>query len=161
VAVPKSSLKINKDGVRFESSIDKTMYTLAELSRGALRDSGRLLRREVRKNIPVVTGTLRKNVGTWVRRRRANEVPFLQIGVYNHATSKRKGFVPAFHAHLAEFGTVRSRPVNDGRGFLSVSTYDNIDTIRRIQAQYLSAIEDEVKALGLIDEEEEISDEDN
>ncbi len=158
MAMPKSNMKIKSGGVVFESMIDKTEYTLAELSRAALRDTARLLRHETKKNIPVVTGTLERNVGTWVRRRSDSKVPFMQIGVYNHATSRRKGLTPAFHAHLAEFGTVKSRPVNNGRGYLNPATYDNIDTIRRIQAQYLSAIEDENKALGLIDEEEEITD---
>ena len=158
MAMPKSVTKINKGGVTFESSVDKVEYTLAELSRAALRDTARLLRYKVKENIPVVTGTLKRNVGTWVRRRSDSKVPFLQVGVYNHATARKKGFTPAFHAHLAEFGTVKSRPVNQGRGFLRPSTYDNINEIRKIQAQYLSAIENENKALGLIDESEEIAD---
>lgn len=156
--MPKSVTKINKGGVTFESSIDKAEYTLAELSRAALRDTAKLLRYKVKENIPVVTGTLKRNVGTWVRRRSDSKVPFLQVGVYNHATARKKGLTPAFHAHLAEFGTVKSRPVNQGRGFLNPGVYDNIDDIRRIQGQYLSAIEDENKALGLIDESEEIAD---
>ena len=40
------------------------------------------------------------------------------------------------------------------RGILMSSTQDNIDEIRKIEGQYLSAIEDENKALGLISEEE-------
>lgn len=158
MAMPKSVTKINKGGVTFESSIDKAEYTLAELSRAALRDTARLLRYKVKENIPVVTGTLKRNVGTWVRRRSDSPTPFLQVGVYNHATSKKKGLTPAYHAHLAEFGTVRSKAVNQGRGFLRPSTYDNINEIRKIQAQYLSAIENENKALGLMDESEEIAD---
>lgn len=158
MAMPKSNMKIKSGGVVFESMIDKTEYTLAELSRAALRDSARIIRYKVKENIPVVTGTLKRNVGTWVRRRSDSDVPFLQVGVYNHATSRRKGLTPAFHAHLAEFGTVKSRPVNNGRGFLNPGVYDNIDEIRKAQAQYLSAIEDENRALGLIDEKEEIAD---
>ena len=38
---------------------------------------------------------------------------------------------------------------------------ENIDTIRRIEGQYLSAIEDENRALGLINEDEEESDDDD
>ena len=36
---------------------------------------------------------------------------------------------------------------------------DNIDKIREIEAQYLSAIEDENKALALIDEDNEAQEE--
>jgi len=53
---------------------------------------------------------------------------------------------------------VRSRPANEGRGILRPTVQDNIDLIRRVQAQYLAEVEKEVKAMDLIDEEEEIAD---
>src|SRR5690625_4464599 len=40
------------------------------------------------------------------------------------------------------------------RNILRNAVYNNIDEIRRIQGQYLSAIEDENRAIGLISEEE-------
>ena len=81
MAMPKSVTKIKKGGVVFESSVDKVAYTLAELSRAALRDTARLLRYKVKENIPVVTGTLKRNVGTWDRKRNDSDVPILQDGV--------------------------------------------------------------------------------
>lgn len=47
---------------------------------------------------------------------------------------------------------------NNGRGFLRSTVQDNIDEIQKIQGKYLSAIEDENRALGLIDEDEEVAD---
>jgi HK97 gp10 family phage protein len=158
VPVPKSVTKINKDGVTFIDSVDRAEYTLAELSRAALRDAARVLRRIAKENTPVVTGTLKKNIATWVRGRKDYPTPYLQLGVYSQPTAKKKGLTPAYHAHLAEFGSVRSRPANEGRGILRPTVQDNIDLIRRVQAQYLAEVEKEVKAMDLIDEEEEIAD---
>lgn len=155
--VPKSVTKVKKDGIEFISNVDRCQYTIKELSRAALRDVAKLLRKRIKDAVPVDTGTLKKNVGTWVRRSK-DGTPRLQVGVYDKARAKKKGYKYAYHAHLIEFGTRKMRAANNGRGFLKSTVMDNIDEIRKIEGKYLSVIEDENKALGLIDEEEEIRD---
>lgn len=159
--MPKSVIKVKKDGVEYVSNVDRVQYTIAELSRGALRDVAKLLRARIKEATPVqpgpAGGTLRKNVGTWVRRGK-DGTPRLQVGVYDRQRAKKKGYPYAFHAHLLEFGTVKMSAANGGRGFIRPPVMDNIDEIQIITGKYLSAIEDENRALGLIDEDEEISD---
>lgn len=151
--MPKSVVKIKKDGVEYISSVDRAQYTLKELSRAALRDVAKLLRKRIKANVPIGEGTLEKNVGTWVRKSK-DGTPRLQVGVYDRKRAKKKGYKYAFHAHLVEFGTRKMR----ARPFLRPTVMDNIDEIQKIEGQYLSAIEDENRAKGLIDESEEIAD---
>lgn len=139
--MPKSVMKINKNGVRFESSVEKTMYTIEELSRAALRDVGKFVCRETRKKIKRRTGRLAKNTQYWVRKKETD----LQVGF------KPGGFYGGFQ----ELGTEKTPKI----GALYNSVKDNLFMITQIESQYLSAIEDELKALSLIDESEDISDE--
>ena len=160
MAMPKSVTKLNKDGVQFTSSVDKIEYTITELSKAALRDCAKLVRREAKANAPVRKiggGNLKKNIGTWVRIDKSGEnkgKPYLQVGVYNNATAKKKGLKSAFYGMFYEFGTSKQT----ARPFLRPAVYNNIDELRKIQAQYLSAIEDEQRAISKIEEGEEISD---
>lgn len=158
LAMPKSVIKVKKDGVEYISNVDRVQYTITELSRAALRDVAKLLRKRIKDAVPVDTGTLKKNVGTWVRRSKDDPIPKLQVGVYDKTRAKKKGYPYAYYAHFQEFGTRKMQACNNGRGFLRSTVQDNIDEIQIIQGKYLSAIEDENKALGLIDEEEEIAD---
>ena len=158
MAVPKSVVRINKDGVHMESNVERTAYTITELSRAALRDVARLLRRRIKEAAPVDTGNLRRNVGSWVRSTKGNEVPFLQVGVYDKERAHKKGLQHAFYAPYLELGSSRQDAVNHGQGFIRPTVMSSVDDIRRIQGQYLSAIEEENKALGLIDEDEEVAD---
>ncbi len=156
--LPKPVTKIKKDGVEFVSNVDRASYTIQELSRAALKDVAKLLRKRIKDATPVDTGVLKKNVGTWVKKNSKTGKCELQVGVYNRDRAKKKGYTYAYHAHLVEFGTAKMKAANGGRGFIKSTVQDSIDDIRRIEGQYLSAIEDENRALGLIDEEEEIAD---
>ena len=155
--VPKSVTKINKDGVTFIDSVDRTQYTITELSRAALRDVAKLLRRRIKDMAPVDTGNLRRNVGSWVRKAEDSDVPYLQVGVYDKERARKKGLQDAYYATWQELGNSRHPAANGGRGFLRPAVQDSIDDIRRIQGKYLSEIERENRAMGLIDESEEIS----
>ena len=137
--MPKSVMKINKNGVRFESSVDKTMYTIQELSRAALRDVGKFICRETRKKIKRRTGRLARNTQYWVRKRETD----LQVGF------KPGGFYGGFQ----ELGTEKTPKI----AALYNSVKDNIPMIINIESQYLSALEDEARVLSLIDESEELS----
>lgn len=139
--MPKSVTKIKKDGVEFISNVDRAQYTLTELQRAALRDTGKFIRKRVIQELKKLRGMRRSrrlynSMQYWVRRRETD----LIIG-HKHDTW--------YGAH-GEIGQ-RNQPRRD---ILRDTVYNNIDQIRLIQGQYLSAIENENRALGLIDESE-------
>src|SRR5690606_3069655 len=143
--MPKSVTKIKRDGVEFISSVDRAQYTITELSRAALKDTARFLRRRMIDKLKRLRGMRRarrpyRSTQYWVRRRETD----LLIGI-KHDT---------WYGVDQELGT-RNQPK---RSIVRDTTFENIDTIRLIQGQYLSAIEDENRALGLIDEAEEVGD---
>ena len=134
--LPKS-VKFSRNGVEFLSNCDRIQYTLNELTRAALRDTGKYICRETRKKIKRRTGRLAKNTQYWVRARQ--EIPDLQVGF------KPGGFYGLFQ----EIGTQKYPKI----AALTESTENNIATIQKIQQQYLSAIGSE-SAEGMINEEE-------
>ena len=136
MGVPKSVVKIRKDGVEYISSVDRVNYTIQELTRAALRDAGKFICKRTRQAIRRRTGKLARNTQYWVRKKECD----LQVGF------KPGGFYGGFQ----ERGTERQPTI----GALYDSVKDNIKTIRDIEAQYLSAIEDEQRAMALISEEE-------
>lgn len=144
MSLPKSNLKINKKGIQYVSNIDRVKYTLAELSRAALRDVARLLKYKIREEFNKLPGMRKQNkrfkaaYQHWLRKRDGD----LQIGI-KHNT---------WYGVDQELGS-KNQPKRD---ILRNVVMKNVDEIRRIQGQYLSAVEDENKALGLINEEEEI-----
>lgn len=136
--VPKSVVKINKDGIEFTSSVDRTQYTLEELSRAALRDVAKLLRKKMIVKLKKLPGMRRSkriynSTQYWVRKRETD----LQIG-FKHGS---------WYGSRQELGE-KNQPA---RHILRSTTMENLKEIQRIEGAYLSAIEDENKALGLID----------
>ena len=134
--LPKS-VKFSRNGVEFLSNCDRIQYTLKELTRAALRDTGKYVCRETRKKIKRRTGRLAKNTQYWVRARQ--QTPDLQVGF------KPGGFYGLFQ----EIGTQKIPKI----AALTESTENNIATIQKIQQQYLSAIGSE-SAESMINEEE-------
>ena len=49
MSVPKSVVKVKKNGVEYTSNVDVASYYIHELSRAALRDVGKFVRAEWRK----------------------------------------------------------------------------------------------------------------
>ena len=150
MAVPKSVVKINKDGVQYVSNCDRVQYTLHELTRAALRDAGKFICSETKKSIRAsgirrITGRMLKSVQYWVRHKQ--KVPNLQVGI------KPSGFYLGFF----ELGTSEHKKY----AFLQNATKENVAEIVRIESQYLSALEDEARALSLINENEMQGDDTN
>jgi len=145
MGLPKSVTKIDrKGGVTYTSSVDRVKYTINELCRAALRDVAKVLRKKIIYKLKQLPGMKKnKRIYTttqyWVRRIEAD----LQIGM-KHDTW--------YGAHQ-ELGT-KNQPK---RSVLRDTVYENIAEIRDIQAQYLSAIGDENKAVKLIDDSEAVS----
>ena len=137
-------VKIAKNGVEYISGLDRCEYTIKELSRAALRDVGKFVCRKARAKMPRKKGRARKNMQYWVRSKQ--QYPDLQVG-----------YKPAgFYGGYFETGTEEITKIAPYYSTVA----DNINEIRRIEGQYLSAIEDENRALGLIDESETESDDD-
>ncbi len=144
MSMPPSVMKIRKDNLIFESSVDRCSYTIKELSRRALRDVGRLVRREFRKafysHFKKRTRRVGENTEGWNDRNEYNgekqKYPFLQIGI------KPGGWYGMYQ----EIGTEHQPKL----ALLSNAVLDNIDKIVLIESQYLSALEDEAKALALM-----------
>ena len=142
MSVPKSVVKFDKNGIKYVSSVEKTEYTLFELSRAALRDVGKFVARSFRQSYyqhyKRRTGKVGKNTQYWVKTKTKN--PELQVGI------KRDGFYGMFQ----ELGTSKTAKL----GLLQVAVNNNISEIVNIESKYLSALEDETKALAMISEAE-------
>lgn len=141
--MPRSVIRVNKNGVKYISNVDRAQYTITELSRAALKDVAKLIRRRMLDKARKMPGMRRgKRIPNafqyWVRKRETD----LIVGV-RHDT---------WYSTQQELGT-HNQPK---RSIIRSTVYENIDEIRRIQGKYLSAIEDENRALGLIDEGEEV-----
>lgn len=154
MAVP-STMKFKKDGVEFTSNVDRCCYTIQELTRAALRDVGRYVVRITTRKVRGLGGLNRtrfvqKRFQFWVRKQEGD----LVVGIHNVLKDKNPG--ATWYGMDQELG-LNGQPK---RGFLKSSVYENINTIRDIEAQYLSAIEDEQRALALIDDEEVFGDAD-
>ncbi|WP_066499903.1 HK97-gp10 family putative phage morphogenesis protein [Abyssisolibacter fermentans] len=140
--LPKS-VKIKRNGVEYISNVERVQYTLHELIRAALRDVGKLITKRARQNMDKAgikrhKGRMKKNTQYWVRRKQ--KTPNLQVGY------KPAGFYAGFY----ELGSSKHKK----HGMLQNAVKDNMEDIQDIQAQYLSAIEDERKAINLIDDNE-------
>lgn len=139
--MPKSVTKVTKGGVTFTSNVDRIQYTLRELQRAALRDTAKFIRKRMIEKLKKLPGMKRsrrlyKSTQYWLRKVESD----LQIG-FKHDT---------WYGVDQELGTSKQPK----RGILRDTVFENIDQIRIIQGKYLSAIEDENRSLGLIDEEE-------
>ena len=137
MAVP-AQTKWKKGNVVLENSCDRANYYIEELTRAALKDVGKYVCKETKKQIRRRTGRLAKNIQYWVRKKELDcLVGFKTAGWYGS---------------YQELGTEKTPKV----GALRNTVDTNIDMIQRIEAQYLSAIEDDIRAQGLINEEEEL-----
>ena len=151
MSVPKSVVKINKNGVTYTSSVDRANYYMFELSRAAMRDVGRFVRKQFQTTYYQVlhknTGKGPKAISYSVISSKNTKYPRVEIGIKHSAPGKP---VTGFYTYFHEVGTSRHKKL----GILSKTVYGNIAQIIEIESQYLSALEDEAKALSLINEEE-------
>ena len=158
MSVPRSVVRFRKNGIEYTSSVDRASYTILELSRAAMRDVGKVLIRLVkaelqkqpgmRKHHRVVgrKGMTRKQILAqppaaiydvpWVK----TGLPHMDIGL-THDT---------WYGVEQEMGSSRVPK----KGVLRKVVFGNIPLIVEIESQYLSALEDEAKALRLISEED-------
>lgn len=129
--VPKNIVKIKRDGIEFISNVEWVQYTLKELIRAALRDCCRLFcnrfRQAYYKKFRRRKGKVGRYTQYWVRSRQ--EIPDAQVGI------KSGGF----YGGLQEFGGSNTPRY----GLMTSTAKENISNFRDIQAQYLSALNEE------------------
>lgn len=136
-----SVTRVKKDGVQFTSRVDRTKYLLSELTRAALRDVGKFVRRKQLDEVRKLRGMKRgkrplRAFQFWVRKK-SND---LIVGI-KHKT---------WYGIEQELGSSNQPKLQ----IITRSVMEHTDDIRRIEGMYLSSIEDENKALGLISEDE-------
>lgn len=147
MSVPKSVVRFRKGGIEYTSKVDFACYTIVELSRAAMRDVGKFIARKANEGAMKLPGLkksrrVRGRTSTflynvpWAK----TGLPHLEVGV-THGT---------WYGEDQELGT-SSQP---RRQILRNAAHDNIAQIVEIESKYLSALEDEAKALSLISEEE-------
>lgn len=136
MAVP-SAVKFTKNGVEYVSQVDRTKYMLKELVHAANKDVGKYVTRKAKQKIKKRSGRGRKNTQYWARKDGSLLVGYKQGG---------------FYVGFKELGT--SKVVQEA--MLKNAVLNNKNEIRKIEGTYIKSIEDENKALGLIDESEEI-----
>ena len=147
MSVPKSVVKISKNGGTYTSSVDRAAYTIVELTRAALRDVGKFIARTANSAAMKLPG-LKKS--RRVRGRTSTflyNVPWAKTGLPQLEVGVKHG---TWYGEQQELGT-SSQPK---RGILRNSAHDNIAQIVEIESQYLSSLEDEAKALRLIEDQE-------
>ena len=147
MSVPKSVVRFKKGNVEYTSSVDKASYTILELTRAALRDVGKFIARTANtaamklpglkksRRVRGRTSTFLYNV-PWAK----IGLPHLEVGV-THDT---------WYGVEQELGNSKMPK----HSILRNSVYENVHQIIEIESQYLSALEDEAKALRLISEQE-------
>ena len=92
--------------VRFVDKSDEVKKTLVGLSKAALRESGKVIRKKLRENVPLRTKRFKNHIASWVMINRATGQPTLQIGFYGWQRVRKRGKQPS-HASpwWVEFGT--------------------------------------------------------
>lgn len=134
MAIPPSSVKIKRNGVEYLNNCELCKYTIFELTCAAMRDVGKFICRRFKSEYYRTFKRQKGRVGTycqyWVRKnKKYQDTPDVMVGI------KPGGFYGGFQ----ELGT-KDQPK---LGILQKVTRDNIDEISKIEAQYLSALNEE------------------
>lgn len=151
MSAPKSIIKVDKTGsVEYTSNIEATQYYIFELSRAALRDVGKFLRKKAQANF---YNEFRKRSGrsgqsiainTKVWSSKNTKYPRLEIGL------NTKGLTRWFF--FQEIGTSKT----PRKAILTNTANENIAEIVKIESQYLSGLSNEATRLDeLINENDE------
>ena len=147
MSAPKSVVKVKKTGVEYTSNVDAAEYYIFELTRAALRDVGKFVKAEFRNKFYTYfdkqTGNAGRATSYVVLSNKDTKYPRVEIGL-------KKSQLKGVYGYEQEFGTSNIQRL----GLLTEAVQGNIPTIVEIESKYLSALEDEAKALALINESE-------
>lgn len=160
MSAPKAVKFKKKNGnvtVEYESNFDAAQYYLFELSRTALNDVGKLLKKRAGINFYNVfkkhTGKAGKAaaINTKVWSNKNTKFPRLQIGA-----KAGKGTALRYWFFFQEFGNKKVRKER----ILTKTANDSIADIIKIESQYLSGLSEEASKLASMVNEGEYGDED-
>lgn len=153
MGAPKSVVKVKKSGVEYTSNVDACEYYIHELTRAALRDVGKFVKVEFKKQFYSVfkkhSGDAGKAVSYVVISSKSTTAPRVEIGL-------KQGKIDGFYAYFQEFGTSKTPKL----GLFTKTVEENIAKIIEIESKYLSGLEDEATALAQIDEKDYKDDDD-
>lgn len=147
MSTPKSVIKFKGTNVEYTSNVDFACYSIVELTRAAMRDVGKFIVRTANSGASKFPG-LKKS--RRVRGRSSTflyDVPFARSGLPHLDVGVTHG---TWYGVEQEMGSSRMPK----RSILRNSAYENIAKIVEIESKYLSALEDEARALSLISEAE-------
>lgn len=148
MSAPKSVVKVKKDGVEYTSNVDACEYYLFELSRAALRDVGKFVKAQFREkyyqHFDRETGNAGHATSYTVLSGKNTKYPRVEIGL-------KKSQIKGVYAYEQEFGTKNVPKL----GLLTESVEGNIAQIVEIESKYLSGLEDEARALAMINSEDD------
>ena len=143
MSVPKSVTKISRDGsVTFKSNVNAVEYTIKELTRGALRDVGKFLRKKYTLNfyskVNKIDGKVGRGASYWARAKETD----LQIGIGRKSVGFWGGF---YETGASERGIPKMN-------ILRNTVYDNIPQIIEIESKYLSELNKDKPSLSGLSE---------
>ena len=151
MSAPKSVVKFKKEGVTYTSNVDACQYYIFELSRAALRDVAKFVKRTFKDLFYSVfdkeTGNAGKATQSIVYSNKDTKYPRVEIGL-------KKSQLKGVYAYEQEFGTSTVSRL----GLMKDAVESNVAQIVEIESKYLSALESEAEALSLIDESEFVED---
>ena len=151
MSIPKSVVKLKKDGIVYTSNVDKCKYYIFELSRAGLRDVGKFCTKKFRESFYSKfkrhTGDAGKATRYKVYSNKKTKFPRAEIGL-PHAHKGNP--VDGFYAYFQEVGSSKQPKL----GILANVVQSNVDEIIKIESQYLSALETEARVQQLISEKE-------
>ena len=160
--------------VTFVNTSAEAKKTMQGLSKTALRESGKVIRRLLREKIAssglVHSNRFKNHIGTWAFIDRQTGQPQMQVGFYSRARVIKKG-KKASHSspHWIEFGTNSHEITSKGHymryedniyGFsvqhpgqkathlLRDTVANNIEEIRKVQEEYLALLNEELEKAG-------------
>ena len=179
---PKTIYKTNGVEVTLVDTSKEVKKAIEKLSKEALGASAKVIRKELRKDLPVYTKRFKNHIASWKFIDRKTGQPTLHIGFYSWQKVKKKGKLPS-HAspwwiefgtnpHIIQpknakimwyqnsFGTLVKHPGQKAQHLLRNTIQNNIDNIRAAQEQYLDEISRimDIEDLKIKDTEDEESD---
>lgn len=160
--------------VTFVDTSKEAKKTMQGLSKTALRESGKVVRKLIRSKIAssglVHSNRFKNHIGTWAFIDRQTGQPQLQVGFYSRAKVLKKGKKASRASpHWIEFGTKSHEITSDGHymryedniyGFsvqhpgqkathlLRDTVQNNIAEIRKAQEQYLALLNKTLEEAG-------------
>ena len=159
--------------VKVVDKADEVKKTLVGLSKAALRESGKVIRKKLRQNVPLRSKRFKNHIASWVMINRQTGQPTLQIGFYGwqrvrkrgklashaspwwiefgtkpHTSPKRK--IGSFmmyenHGELQVFGYHVNHPGQAALHVLRDTVYNNVSEIRAAQKQYIAEISETIE----------------